>query len=309
MIIQKPAVLGATGATGKAIARELATRGLVTRVVSRNRTKLEAAFGKSGEFEIHELDLSDPEAAARAVDSCDVVFHCVGLPVQRFRDHLAISRTVLGAARKAEARPVLITSYWSYGPVTSNPVTEAAPRRPASEMERIRYEQETLFRDSGAAVCLLPDFYGPEADVTFLNPALQAICRGKKANWIGDLDKPRQFIFVPDAAFPAVELAGRSEAYGESWNVAPSEPMNPRDLLGLAALQCHTQVKVRNAGKLMLAVLGLFSSQMRAIRELYPLYANAPILDQSKLVNLIGRYPATSFPDGIRQALRWLSSS
>jgi uncharacterized protein YbjT (DUF2867 family) len=45
MEIRKAVIFGATGATGRQIARELLRRDIRTRVVSRSRTNLEGAFG------------------------------------------------------------------------------------------------------------------------------------------------------------------------------------------------------------------------------------------------------------------------
>jgi short subunit dehydrogenase-like uncharacterized protein len=48
MEITRAAILGATGVTGKYIARELVRRGVSTRVVSRSSSRLQAAFQRYG---------------------------------------------------------------------------------------------------------------------------------------------------------------------------------------------------------------------------------------------------------------------
>ena len=158
MEIRKAVIFGATGATGKQIARELLRRDIKTRVVSRNRSNLEGAFGGMA-VESVVANLRDPEAAGRAADSCHVIFHCVGLPVERFRDHLSISKNTIRAMQATGAKGVLIGSFWSYGPSQSNPIHESQPRRPRSEKERIRKDQEDMFQAAGAVVTILPDFY------------------------------------------------------------------------------------------------------------------------------------------------------
>ncbi|MEJ2082590.1 MAG: NAD-dependent epimerase/dehydratase family protein [Acidobacteriota bacterium] len=305
MQIDKAAVLGATGATGFYLTRELLRRQIHVRVVSRSREHLEARF-RGLDVEIVPADLMDPEAASRAVETCDLLFHCVGLPVDRYPDHLVITRNVVEAARKANARCLLLGAFWSYGPARSNPVKEDGPRNPTSLKARIRMEQEDLFQMAGAAVAILPDFYGPQADIGFVNPALRAIAAGKPANWIGTLDRPRELIYVPDLGFPIVELALREEAYGERWNVSGPGAVIPRDLFETAGRLCGREPKIRVANRLLLAVFGLFNRDVRALRELYSLYMHPPILDARKLHHLIGDYPITSYEEGIRRTLEWI---
>ena len=44
----------------------------------------------------------------------------------------------------------------------------------------------------------LPDFYGPGADNSLANPIFRAALAGKTANWIGPVNTPHEFVFVPD---------------------------------------------------------------------------------------------------------------
>lgn len=176
--------------------------------------------------------------------------HCVGVPVERFNDHISIARNTVSAMRATGARAVLVSSFWSYGPVRTNPVSETHPRKPWSEKERVRKDQESLFQEAAAAVTVLPDFYGPDADIGFLNPALRTIEAGKTANWIGRLDAPRELIYVPDAASPLVELARHDKAYGERWNVSGPGAVTARRLIEIAAAHCVTAPRLRTANRL-----------------------------------------------------------
>jgi uncharacterized protein YbjT (DUF2867 family) len=117
MEIRKAAIFGATGATGKCIARELLRRDIKTRVVSRRQSNLEGAFANMG-VELMVGDLQDRETTKRAANSCDVIFHCVGVPVDRFRDHIWISQNTISAIQVTGAKAVLLSSFWSYGPST-----------------------------------------------------------------------------------------------------------------------------------------------------------------------------------------------
>jgi nucleoside-diphosphate-sugar epimerase len=128
MEIRKAVIFGATGATGRQIARELLRRNIKTRVVSRSRSNLEGAFGGMN-VGIVVADLQDPAAARGVADSCDVIFQCVGLPTERFRDHILVSKNTISAMQATGAKGVLIGSFWSYGPTQGNPINETQPRR------------------------------------------------------------------------------------------------------------------------------------------------------------------------------------
>lgn len=305
MQINRALVLGATGATGKQITRELVRREINVRVSSRSHDKLQQAFG-SLPVEIYPLDLYDGEEARRAADGCDLIFHCIGLPAGRFPDHLKLTRNTIEAMRSSGARGLLISSFWSYWPLPGRPVRESDSRRPQSKKGIIRRDQEDLFRKGGGIVAILPDFYGPDADIGMLNPAVEAICQGKTANWIGDVDHPRELIYIPDCGFLLVELASHEEASGESWNIPGAGTAAARELFQLAANQCGRRPRFRTAGPFTMALLGLFSSQIRAMREMYPLYRKPPVLDGGKLRQLIGEVPVTQYPEGIAQTVEWL---
>lgn len=303
---KRVAVFGATGPTGVFLTRELLSRGLEVRVVSRSRKNLEKTF-LDDRVGVFPADLMIQENALDAAEGCQLVFHCVGLPAEHFEKHLDLTKKVLKGLEAVGARGVLLSSFWSYGPrVDQETVREDARRNPASRKEEIRLKQEELFLKKGHCVVSLPDFYGPRADIGFLNPALRAIAAGNTANWVGDLDGKREFIFVPDIATPLVDLATMEEAYGERWNLAGPGVTTAREVLETASVLSNTELKVRNPGKLLFNLLSLFSSEVRAIKDLYPLYMNPPILDTTKLRGLIGDYEITPYDEGLSHTLDWI---
>jgi nucleoside-diphosphate-sugar epimerase len=306
--IQRAVIFGATGATGKPIAEELLRRGIKTRVASRNLPNLRRIF-ENLKVEPVAADFLDLEAAKQAADSCDVIFHCVGVPLESYPQHIAISRNTIGAMQATGAKSILVSSFWSYGPSQSNPVNETHRPPLVTQKERIRREQEELFQQAGSVVTLFPDFYGPGAEIGFANAAIRALAGGKTADWIGELDEPRELIYVPDVGFPLVELAHRKAAYGQRWNVAGPGAITPRQFLQIAATFSQKPLKVRTANEFILFVIGLFNSQVRAMKELFPLYSRPPILDSYKLRQLIGDYPVTPYVDGVQETIRWMKKS
>ncbi|HKE56049.1 MAG TPA: NAD(P)H-binding protein [Pyrinomonadaceae bacterium] len=98
----KYALLGATGAVGKALAAKLAERGQSFRVVGRSEERLRRDFGAYGPLvEYYAADLSDPAAAARAVTGIETIFYTVGVPYPEFEQHPKLTRIALEAAATA----------------------------------------------------------------------------------------------------------------------------------------------------------------------------------------------------------------
>ena len=93
----RTAIVGATGPTGFHLARELVGRGRAVRAVSRRREHLARVF-TGLPLELAAADALDLESLRRAVDGCDLVVDCIGLPPERMADHPATARNVAAAA-------------------------------------------------------------------------------------------------------------------------------------------------------------------------------------------------------------------
>jgi len=216
------AILGATGPTGKHLARELVARGVAVRVISRNDEGLRRAFGRF-DVERRTADACDGSATRDALAGCDVVFDCIGLPLERIGDHSVTARNVASAIEATGARCVHVSSYWSYVPIQRVPVSEDHPRQDGGPIVQARREAEDVLQRAGAAVVQLPDFYGPEVHTSTLQQALTEAARDKPVHWVGSLETPREYAFVPDAMRTVLALADRGEAAGERW-IVPGSP-------------------------------------------------------------------------------------
>ncbi|MGD8700549.1 MAG: NAD(P)H-binding protein [Gemmatimonadales bacterium] len=302
LTFSRVAVFGATGATGREIVRELRRRGLAVRAVSRSNEKLARDFGDL-DVERHAGDLGDPSAAAKAAEGCDLIFDCVGLPMERFADHIVIARNTAQAAQAQGARAVLVTSYWSYGPGDETPMREDRPLAPGSDKAAIRKQQEDVMLEARACVARLPDFYGPGAEIAIMNDALQSVRAGKAALWPGDPEAPRDFLFIPDSGRLVCDLAMRDEAYGRAWNVPGSGAEPPRAILEQAARQRGVDLKVRRGRSWMLWLAGIFNSDARAFRDVLPLYERPAILDTEAIRQLLDEIRVTPYEEGLRRTL------
>ena len=310
--MQNVAIFGAAGAIGKAVGAELARRGIPFRAVGRSRQSLEQAFGKMSGAEIFPADLSEARSAGAAARGVDTIIYCVGLPYPSHNLHPVLMRTTLEAAKLVHVeRMVLPSSVYSYGVPRASRVPETHPRDPHTQKGKYRKEQEDLVMAAHAAgaiqgmIVRLPDFYGPNADIGLANPMFRAALAGKTANWVGPVNQPHEFVYVPDTGPVIVDLASRAECFGEAWNFGGASTINSMDFITRIYRAVGSGPKYRAVGAGMLKFLGWFNPTMREVVEMLYLQETPVILDDSKLLAKLPVHK-TSYDDGIRQTLEWM---
>jgi nucleoside-diphosphate-sugar epimerase len=312
-IIEKAAIFGAAGATGREVGAELNRRGIPFRAVGRNRGKLEAAFRGMPHAEIFDADLADLRSASAAARGVDTIVYCVGLPLPSHHLFPGMMRTALQAAAAMQVRRMaLVSSPWSYGVPRTARVAETHPRLPEARKAQYRKEQEDLLLDAqkrgqiDGLVIRLPIFYGPGVEVTVAHQIFKAALDGKTANWLGPVNTQQEFVFVPDTGPAIVELASSSDAYGEAWNFGGPGPINTLDFITRVYRAAGRSPKYRTAGRGMLKIMGWFNPMLRELAELFYLFETPMILDDSKL---LARFPGivkTPYDEGIRRTVEWM---
>ena len=300
------AVIGATGPTGVLLVRELASRGRKVVAVSRRREVLEKLFGGEG-VEVAAADALDAESIGRAVEGCDLVIDCIGLPPDRMADHPKTAHVISQAARTAGARCLQISSYWSFFPHQGEVVNEAHPRRGGHEWFRLRREAEDVMLAAGAAVVHLPDFFGPHVHTSTVQMALEQAVAGKPVSWLGRSDTPREATYLPDAMRIVADLAERDEAYGTDWGLPGSGLLTADRLAEIASEHLGRPVTVRAAPGWLLKILSLVHPALREVRPVIPHYVRAVRYDTSKVRGLLGEVKTTPFEEAIPATLDWIA--
>ena len=312
-LIQKAAIFGACGAIGRAVAPELERRGIPFRVVGRDKAKLAAAFGQMAHAQVFDADLTDLRSAGAAARGVDTIIYAVGVPYTAFQLHPAMMRTAIEAAASMQvARLVLVSNVYAYGVPRTARVSETHPREPQTRKGKLRKEQEDLVLEAHrqgrlrGLIVRLPDFYGPHADLSLANPILRAAIAGKTADWLGPVNAPHEFLYVPDAGPAIADLAGCAECYGEAWNLAGAGEINAMDFITRAYRAAGRGPKYRSVGRGMLKIMGWFSPLYRELPEMVYLQETPVLLDDGKLEAKFGPLRKTSYDEGIRRTLEWM---
>ena len=306
----KIALFGAAGAIGQSIARALAAQGRPYRVVGRAEASLRKAFGADPLAEIVTWNPDSPPSVEAAAAGIDTLIYLVGVDYWNFELHPQLMHKTLDGAVAAGVRNViLIGTVYPYGRARTTPVREDHPREPHTFKGRMRKQQEDVLLQAhaqgriNATVLRLPDFYGPGVEASLLHRAAVAAVRGGTADMIGPIDRPHEFVFVPDVGPVVARLADTPAAFGHVWHLGGAGVTTQRDLVDEMQRQSGRQIKLRVAGKTMLRVLGLFNRMLRELVEMNYLMTEPLIMDDAALRRLIGPIAKTPYADGIRQTL------
>jgi nucleoside-diphosphate-sugar epimerase len=307
--MRKVAIFGAAGAIGRVIGQELERRAIPFRAVGRTQAKLAEAFGKLKQAEIVAADLANKQAATEAARGVDTVIYALGVPYTAFELYPKLMRTAVDASVAAGVeRLVVISGVYSYGIPQTRKVAEIHRRLPVSKKGQLRKEQEDIAMASPlkSMVVRLPDFYGPNADLSLANPIFRAALAGKTANWAGPVSTPHEFLFVPDAGPVIVELASHDECYGEAWNFAGVGEITTQGFAQKIYQAVGREPKLRSAGRTMLGILGWFNPLMRELPEMLYLQETPVLLDDEKLRRKLGQVHKTTYDEGIQLTLEWM---
>ncbi len=309
----KTALLGAAGAIGKSIADAFRAVGTPYRVIGRSDQILRQTYGADPLAEIKPWNPDDGLSVRQALAGIETAIYLIGVNYWQFELHPALMRKVLEHAKLAGVgRILLIGTVYPFGRPQSNPVTEDHPRNPHTFKGKMRKEQEDILfaaDEAGkiqACELRLPDFYGPNVDKSFLWSAFLAAKKGGRAQLVGPIDTPHQFVFVPDVGPTVLGLLQTPGAWGHRWNFAGSGTTTQRELVTKIFAMAGSRLRMMVAGKTTLRLMGLFSPLMREMVEMHYLLTTPVLMEDSRLVKLLGSVQRTSYDDGIRLTLEAL---
>lgn len=302
------ALIGGTGAVGRAIARVLREHGRAYRIIGRSRESLEKFFGKGSPVEWRTWN-ADAASAAAALEGVDSAIYLVGLPYDRFELHPPLMRATLeGAVAAGVKRMLLIGTVYPYGLPQTPTVDETHPREPHAFNARMRKEQEDLLlaaHGHGIETVLLrlPDLYGPGMEKSYLFAQFANAPHGKRATMIGPVDVRHEWAFIPDCASVAVRVLDDPRTYGAFWNYGGPGEITQRQFSDKIYAACGHKPNYFVVNKLMLQLFGIFNPEMRRMAEMNYLMSDPIIMNDDRLKHLLGDLPKTSYDEGIRLTL------
>jgi nucleoside-diphosphate-sugar epimerase len=245
-----------------------------------------------------------------ALRGADAVVYLVGVPYNHFELHPVVMRQTLDAAiAEGVGQMLLVGTVYPYGRPQQTPAREDHPREPHTFKGKMRKQQEDLLLEADAAgkirgtVLRLPDFYGPRVKNSFLEDVFTAAAKGGTANLIAPVDRPHQFVYVPDVGPAVLDLLRHPEAHGRWWHLAGDGTASMQEIVAMVGQLARKPLKTRAVGLGMLRAIGLFQPVMRELVEMNYLLTDPFIMDDSALRALLSDVKKTPLQEGLRQSL------
>jgi nucleoside-diphosphate-sugar epimerase len=237
----KALVTGATGFTGRVLARRLAQDGAQVRVIVRDAARWRPESDQPA-IEVVEGDIRDQRAVADAVRGIETVFHLAalyrvaGVPNQSYWDvHVTGTANLLEAARAAGVgRFVHCSTVGVHGHVAEPPADETYRVAPADEYQRSKLEGERLalryHRETGLPVAVIRPtaIYGP-GDTRLLKLFRLAAMRPRVILGSGGIFY--HMVYVDDLVDGFLLAAEADAAVGELFIVGGEEVLTLNQLL------------------------------------------------------------------------------
>ncbi|WP_372949341.1 NAD-dependent epimerase/dehydratase family protein [Mariniphaga sp.] len=291
-------ILGAGGAIGKDLAKELKHFTKKVRLVSRNPQKI------NENDELFPGDLTDTQFVEQAIKGADVAYLVAGLPyrVKTWNQHWpVIMRNVITACKKYKCKLVFFDNMYLYDAEKLSPMIEETEVNPPSKKGRVRAQIAQMLMHEAengnlkALIARAADFYGPGISNSMFNEAVvKNLKAGKKANWFCSVKYKHNFTFTPDAAKATAVLGNTENAYGQVWHLPTVQAQTMQQWIEATARELGVEPKTMVVSKFLIGVLGLFNPLMREMKEMLYQYDRDYEFDSSKFETVFKMNPTSA---------------
>jgi nucleoside-diphosphate-sugar epimerase len=301
-------ILGAGGAIGIPLAKELPAYTNKVRLVARNPKKINKTD------ELFAGDLTDKDFVNKAVAGSDVVYLTVGLPynikVWKHQWPIIMANTI-DSCILHHSKLVFVDNIYAYAKNEVAHMTEESRIAPETKKGKVRAQLIHMIEDAiknknlTAIIARSADFYGTDAKTSLLQISVfDKFKKGQKAFWQSDASKIHSFTYTPDAA-KAIAILGNSAGAGnQTWHLPTSpERWTGSDFIKCVAEEMNVKPKYFILNKIMIRLTGIFSP---VVKELYEMqYQNDQdyFFDSSKFEKQFSFTP-TNYDKGIKEILR-----
>jgi nucleoside-diphosphate-sugar epimerase len=302
-------VIFGTGAVGLAVLDALHRRGETARLVNRS-----GHARVPDDVEVIGGDARDPAFTTAVAAGAAVVYQTLNPPYSQWTAQFPpLQAAVLAAAEGTRARLVSMENVYMYGRPNARPLTEdrAYDAHTTKGQLRGRMARDLLVaHDAGrveVAIGRASDYFGPRggAQSNLGDRLFPAALAGKTATVLGDPDQPHTYTFVPDIGEGLVALGEHPDAPGQVWHL-PNDPdtRTTRQLVDTVYRQAgRPRSRLRAMPPLLLQAIGLVNPSIRELVEMRYLFAEAFIVDSSKITNKLG-VEATPVEQALADTLR-----
>jgi nucleoside-diphosphate-sugar epimerase len=304
-------VIFGTGPVGRAVMNELVAGGKRVRIVNRSG-KVDVPAG----VEMVKGDASDPISTRAISQGAAVVYNCTNPPYTQWPQLFpALQAGVLEVAASAGAKLVVMENLYMYGPTGGKTLTEDLPFHPTPRKgaTRAQMAQDLMAAHKSGKVRVAAgraaDFFGPgvmesAAGERLFYPAVT----GKAAQFIGNLDMPHTYTYMPDIGKALVILGERDEALGQAWHIPSPQPVTTRQFFTMAYEAAGNPPKFQVLPKWLRKGLSPFVPIVRELDEMAYEFEEPFIMDHSRFERAF-RLKATPLNEAIQTTVAWFRAN
>lgn len=252
-ITPKVLVTGGAGFIGSNLADQLIRNGAKVRIIDNLVTGFRENLDEiNGEFDFHEGSISDPAAAAAAVDGVEIVFHEAALPsvprsvADPAETHEACVNgtfNLLAAAKEAGVRRVIYAASSSaYGDQPVLPKAETMKPDPMSPYAAAKlvgeYYCRVFTQVYGLETLSLRYFnvFGPRQNPSsqysgVISRFIDAFMKGDRPVIYGNGEQSRDFTYIANVVDANIKAMETQKGIGEVMNVANGERVSLLELV------------------------------------------------------------------------------
>jgi nucleoside-diphosphate-sugar epimerase len=306
-------VIGAAGAFGGETAHALLAHGWRVRALQRNPEAGRAAT--CGDIQWIKGDAMAAADVRRAAEGVQAIVHAANPAGYRnwAGTVLPMIDNTIAAARDQGARVLVPGNVYNYGPDARGRIAEDAAQHPLTRKGRIRVELERRLRAAAAdgvksLVLRAGDFFGARAGGNWLGGAMFAAGKPiRSVAYPGPLGLPHAFAYLPDLAETAARLLDREAdlAAAASFHFAGHAPSGQELVTALRRVSGR-KLPVLPFPWFAAAAAAPFNEMLRELLEMRYLWREEVLLDNARLVKLLGAEPHTPLDDALPASLRAL---
>ena len=296
-------ILGANGVIARELVKALPQYTTEIKLVSRmpkkiNKTDL-----------VLSADLTNFEQTQKAVEGSDVVYLTAGLDYTIKTWQIKwplIMQNVINSCKKHNAKLVFFDNVYMYGKVDGL-MTEDTPMNPCSKKGEVRAKIAQMLLDEvkqgnlQASIARSADFYGPKTATSFVNALVfDNLKKGKKAQWMANVNKVHSFTFTPDAGKATAILGNTPDSFNQIWHLpTQANPLTGKEFITLVAEVYGMKPNYMVLGKFMMQFAGFFNSIAKESVEMMYQYENDYRFDSSRFEKAFNFKPV-SYSEGIK---------
>jgi len=265
--------------------------------------------------EIKSANSKDAEEVYNVCKDADAVYYCAMPPYTDWPNNFPdMIKGLIDGVSRTNAKIIFGDNLYMYGSTNGKPIKENMPYSAPGHKGKTRALVANMLLEAHkegkvkTTMGRASDFYGPKVinasfGEMFFKPALE----GKTVIMLGDISLPHTFTYIKDFAKALITLGESDKAFGRAWHVPSAKTISQKEIVEIIENEIGKKIKVRPAGKRLVAFLGLFNPMIKEVKEMMYTTTEPYIVDHSDFEKTFGANP-TPHKEAIKETVAWFKN-